>query len=51
VTVRHGKFSRHMLTDIIEPRAMELLSLIRDDLACRLDGQLPRIRSGGGVRA
>jgi len=32
----------HMLTDIIEPRAMELLSLIRDDLQrAGLDGQLP----------
>src|SRR5712692_8309382 len=32
----------HMLTDIIEPRAMELLSLIRDDLQrAGLDGQIP----------
>ncbi len=43
----------HMLTDIIEPRAMELLSLIRDDLQrAGLDGQIPAgfILSGGGSR-
>ena len=43
----------HMLTDIIEPRAMELLSLIRDDLQrAGLDGQMPAgfILAGGGSR-
>jgi cell division protein FtsA len=43
----------HMLTDIIEPRAMELLSLIRDDLQrAGLDGQIPAgfIFAGGGGR-
>ena len=43
----------HMLTDIIEPRAMELLSLIRDDLhRAGLDGQIPAgfIMAGGGAR-
>jgi len=43
----------HMLTDIIEPRAMELLSLIRDDLQrAGLDGQLPAgfVLAGGGAR-
>jgi cell division protein FtsA len=43
----------HMLTDIIEPRAMELLSLIRDDLQrAGLDGQIPAgfILAGGGAR-
>ncbi len=43
----------HMLTDIIEPRAMELLSLIRDDLQrAGLDGQIPAgfIMAGGGAR-
>jgi cell division protein FtsA len=43
----------HMLTDIIEPRAMELLSLIRDDLQrAGLDGQIPAgfILSGGAAR-
>jgi len=43
----------HMLTDIIEPRAMELLSLIRDDLGrAGLDGQIPAgfILAGGGAR-
>jgi cell division protein FtsA len=43
----------HMLTDIIEPRAMELLSLIRDDLQrAGLDGQIPAgfILAGGGSR-
>jgi cell division protein FtsA len=43
----------HMLTDIIEPRAMELLSLIRDDLQrAGLDGQIPAgfIFAGGGAR-
>jgi cell division protein FtsA len=42
-----------MLTDIIEPRAMELLSLIRDDLQrAGLDGQIPAgfILAGGGAR-
>ena len=43
----------HMLTDIIEPRAMELLSLIRDDLKrAGLDGQIPAgfVMAGGGAR-
>jgi cell division protein FtsA len=43
----------HMLTDIIEPRTMELLSLIRDDLQrAGLDGQIPAgfIFAGGGAR-
>jgi cell division protein FtsA len=43
----------HMLTDIIEPRALELLSLIRDDLQrAGLDGQIPAgfILAGGGAR-
>lgn len=43
----------HMLTDIIEPRAMELLSLIRDDLQrAGLDGQIPAgfVFAGGGAR-
>jgi cell division protein FtsA len=43
----------HMLTDIIEPRAMELLALIRDDLQrAGLDGQIPAgfILAGGGAR-
>src|SRR5438128_7395947 len=43
----------HMLTDIIEPRAVELLSLIRDDLQrAGLDGQLPAgfVLAGGGAR-
>jgi len=42
-----------MLTDIIEPRAMELLSLIRDDLQRGgLDGQIPAgfVLAGGGAR-
>ncbi|MFI5058092.1 MAG: cell division protein FtsA [Candidatus Acidiferrales bacterium] len=42
-----------MLTDIIEPRAMELLSLIRDDLQrAGLDGQIPAgfILAGGGAK-
>jgi len=43
----------HMLTDIIEPRAMELLSLIRDDIQrAGLDGQIPAgfVLAGGGAR-
>ncbi len=43
----------HMLTDIIEPRAMELLTLIRDDLQrAGLDGQMPAgfVLAGGGAR-
>jgi cell division protein FtsA len=43
----------HMLTDIIEPRAMEFLSLIRDDLhRAGLDGQIPAgfVLAGGGAR-
>jgi len=43
----------HMLTDIIEPRAMELLSLIRDDLhRAGLEGQIPAglVLAGGGAR-
>jgi len=43
----------HMLTDIIEPRAMELLALIRDDLhRAGLDGQIPAgfVLAGGGAR-
>ncbi len=43
----------HMLTDIIEPRAMELLSLIRDDLQrAGFDGQIPAgfVLAGGGAR-
>jgi len=43
----------HMLTDIIEPRAMELLSLIRDDIQrAGIDGQIPAgfILAGGGAR-
>jgi cell division protein FtsA len=43
----------HMLTDIIEPRAMELLSLIRDDLQrTGLLGQIPAgfVLAGGGAR-
>jgi cell division protein FtsA len=42
-----------MLTDIIEPRSMELLTLIRDDLQrAGLDGQIPAgfILAGGGAR-
>jgi cell division protein FtsA len=42
-----------MLTDIIEPRALELLSLIRDDLErAGLDGQIPAgfVLAGGGAR-
>jgi cell division protein FtsA len=42
-----------MLTDIIEPRAMELLALIRDDLQrSGLDRQIPAgfILAGGGAR-
>jgi cell division protein FtsA len=42
-----------MLTDIIEPRALELLSLIRDDLQRGgLDGQIPAgfVLAGGGAR-
>jgi cell division protein FtsA len=42
-----------ILTDIIEPRAMELLSLIRDDLQRGgLDGQIPAgfVLAGGGAR-
>jgi cell division protein FtsA len=42
-----------MLTDIIEPRAMEFLALIRDDLQrAGLDGQIPAgfILAGGGAR-
>jgi cell division protein FtsA len=45
-------FSR-MLTDILEPRAMELLSLIRDDLQrAGLDAQIPAgfVFAGGGAR-
>ncbi|HUE55166.1 MAG TPA: cell division protein FtsA [Candidatus Udaeobacter sp.] len=43
----------HMLTDIIEPRAMELLWLIRDDLQrTGLLGQIPAgfVLAGGGAR-
>jgi len=42
-----------MITDIMEPRALELLALIRDDLQrAGLDGQLPAgfILAGGGAR-
>ena len=42
-----------MLTDIIEPRAMELLALIRDDLQRGgFDGQIPAgfVLAGGGAR-
>jgi cell division protein FtsA len=42
-----------MLTDIIEPRAMELLALIREDLQrAGLDRQIPAgfVLSGGGAR-
>jgi cell division protein FtsA len=42
-----------MITDIMEPRALELLALIRDDLQrADLDGQLPAgfILAGGGAR-
>ena len=42
-----------MLTDIIEPRAMELLALIRDDLQrAGLDGQIPAgfVLAGGAAR-
>jgi cell division protein FtsA len=45
-------FSR-MLTDIIEPRAQELLALIRDDLQrAGLDAQIPAgfVLAGGGAR-
>ena len=45
-------FSR-MLTDIIEPRAMELLALIRDDLhRSGLQAQIPAgfVLAGGGAR-
>jgi cell division protein FtsA len=45
-------FSRN-LTDIIEPRAMELLSLIADDLKrAGLDAQIPAgfVLAGGGAR-
>lgn len=45
-------FSR-MLTDIIEPRAMELLALIRDDLhRTGLQAQIPAgfVLAGGGAR-
>jgi len=43
----------HMLTDIIEPRAQELLSMIADDLRrAGLDSQIPAgfILAGGGAR-
>jgi cell division protein FtsA len=43
----------HMLTDIIEPRAQELLALIRDDLRrAGLDKQIPAgfILAGGGAK-
>lgn len=43
----------HMLMDIIEPRATELLSLIRDDLhRAGLEGQIPAgfILAGGAAR-
>ena len=43
----------HMLTDILEPRALELLSLIRDDLQrAGMDGQIPAglVLCGGGAR-
>lgn len=43
----------HMLTEIIEPRAQELLALIRDDLQREgLDGQIPAgfVLAGGGAR-
>ena len=43
----------HMLTDIIEPRTQELLSLIADDLRrAGLDSQIPAgfILAGGGAR-
>jgi cell division protein FtsA len=43
----------HMLTDIIEPRAMELLDLIRDDLQrAGVEGQIPAglVLAGGGAR-
>ena len=43
----------HMLTDIIEPRAMELLSLLRDDLQrTGLLSQIPAgfVLAGGGAR-
>ncbi|MGH9742802.1 MAG: cell division protein FtsA [Candidatus Acidiferrum sp.] len=43
----------HMLTDIVEPRSMELLALIRDDLQrAGLDGQIPAgfVLAGGGAR-
>ncbi|MGB2590307.1 MAG: cell division protein FtsA [Candidatus Acidiferrum sp.] len=42
-----------MLTDIIEPRSMELLALIRDDLQrAGLDSQIPAgfVLAGGGAR-
>jgi len=42
-----------MITDIMEPRALELLALIRDDLQrADLDGQLPAgfILAGGGAQ-
>jgi cell division protein FtsA len=42
-----------MLTDIIEPRAVEFLTLIRDDLQrAGLDGQIPAgfVLAGGGSR-
>ena len=43
----------HMLTDIIEPRAQELLALIRDDLRrAGLDKQIPAgfVLAGGGAK-
>ncbi len=42
-----------MLTDIIEPRAMELLAMIRDDLRrAGMDNQIPAgfVLTGGGAR-
>ncbi|PYU68812.1 MAG: cell division protein FtsA [Acidobacteria bacterium] len=49
----NGAMFAHMLTDIIEPRAVELLSLIHDDLQrAGLDGQIPAgfVLAGGGAR-
>ena len=50
---RHGTAASAFLTDIIEPRALELLSLIREDLRrSGLDAHIPAgfVLAGGGAR-